>query len=203
MSEDEKISGIFAALKHPIRRRILDELSQEEGTSFSDLMHSVELEDTGTFGFHLNVLRNLVELDKGGKYRLSNLGKVAHQLSESVQNSKGVKDVVKEEQGEIKPLLQLNVEGTHDLDKLSFGYWSNISPEDKEKRKKLLDFVVNKLEEVEKANPKPILEIQVTQTPDKNLTNVNAAWLIGLSKDQKKEYIDLLVDKLMHNDVYD
>jgi len=130
LSEDEQILSIFAALKHPIRRRMLDKLSQEGGASFSDLMRAVELGDTGTFGFHLNVLRNLVEIDRDGKYHLSNLGKVAHQLSESIQNSKGVKDVVKEVKGEIKPLLQLNVEGTQDLDELSFGYWSNISPED-------------------------------------------------------------------------
>ena len=203
MSESEQISGIFAALKHPIRRRMLDKLSREEGMSFSDLMRSVELEDTGTFGFHLNVLRNLVEQNEEGKYRLSQLGKVAHQLSKFTKGSEEVRIMTKDEQGEMEPLFQVSVEGTMDLEKLSLGYWSNIPPEDKEKRKKLINFVVNKLEETEKANPKPICEIHFAQTPDKHLTDVSTTWFIKLSKTERKEYIDLLVDKLMHNDVYD
>jgi len=83
----------------------------------------------------------------------------------------------KDEQGEMGPLFQLSVEGTPDLEKLSFGYWSHIPSEDKEKRKKLLNFVVNKLEEIEKTDPKPICEIHVAQTPDKHLTDVSTTWL--------------------------
>jgi len=86
LSEDEHITNIFSALKHPIRRKMLDKLGQEKAISFSDLMHSVELGDTGTFGFHINVLINLVEQNEEGKYRLSQLGKVAHQPLEDIEN---------------------------------------------------------------------------------------------------------------------
>lgn len=49
-----------------------------------------------------------------------------------------------------------------------------------------------------KVEPKPICEIQVAQTPDKRLTNVGTTWLTELSKAEKKEYVDLLVEKLKH-----
>jgi DNA-binding transcriptional ArsR family regulator len=200
LSEDEHITNVFTALKHPIRRKMLEVLSQEKAMSFSDLMRSVGLTDTGTFGFHLNVLRNLVEQNEEHKYRLSQLGKVAHQLSKFTEESEEVRIMAKDEKSEMEPLFQLSVEGTQDLEKLSLGYWSHIPPEDKEKRKKLLDFVVKKLEETEKADPKPICEIHFAQTPDKHLTDVSTTWFIKLSKTERREYIDLLVDKLKDED---
>ena len=187
------------ALKHPIRRQMLRDLNEEGTMSFSDLMRSVKLIDTGTFGFHLKVLGNLVKQDKEGKYRLSELGVVAHQLIAFIEESQEVKSVPSEiEKREVKPLFQLSVEGTHDLKKLSFGYWSNISPEDEEKQKILFDFIREKLNYAERAEPKPICEIQVSVTPDGGMTTVGTTWLTELSAEEKKKYIELLIDKLKY-----
>jgi len=184
------------ALKHPIRRQMLRELSKKGAVSFSDLMRLVKLVDTGTFGFHLKALEALIKQNGEGKYCLSELGKVAHQLIAFIEESEEVKSVVTEVENEaIKPLFQLSVEGTQDLKELRFGYWSNVAPKEKEKRKKVLDFIRNKLNEVERSEPKPVCEIQIGVTPE-GMTTIGKEWLTELSPAEKKKYIDLLIDKL-------
>ena len=136
------------SLKHPIRRQILRELGKEGAISFSDLMRPVKPVDTGTFGFHLKALGDLIKQNGEGKYCLSELGKVAHQLIALIGESKEVKSVITEVENEgITRLFKLSVEGTRDLKELGFSYWSSISSKEEEKRDKILDFIRNKLNE--------------------------------------------------------
>jgi len=168
-------------------------LSQEEFMSFSDLMRATRLIDTGTFGFHLNVLRNLVIQDEEGRYCLSDLGKTAHQLLISIEKTKEVNDLTETEKKEINPLLQISVEGTQEAEKLTFGFWVNTKT--KKNAKKVIDFVKDKLKEVESIEPKPICEIQVGITPE-GMTTIGKEWLTELNLIEKKKYTDILIDKL-------
>jgi DNA-binding transcriptional ArsR family regulator len=191
--EREQITQFFTVLKHPIRREILNILSQEEALSFSELMRSVNLKDTGTFGFHLNVLGPLLKQDTEGQYCLSDLGKTAHQLIISIEKTKEVTSMNKTEKKEIKPLLQISVEGTQEAEELTFGFWMNVK--ERKNGKKILDFVQEKLKEVESFKPKPICEIQVGLTQE-GMTTVGQEWLTELNLAEKKRYFNLLIDKL-------
>jgi hypothetical protein len=191
--EKEQMNHFFRALKHPIRREMIFKLSEEEFMSFSNLMRATKLIDTGTFGFHLNVLRTLVIQDEEGRYCLSDLGKTAHQLLISIEKTKEVNDLTETEKKEINPLLQISVEGTQEAEKLTFGFWVNAKT--KKNAKKVIDFVQDKLKEVESIEPKPICEIQVGITPE-GMTTIGKEWLAELNLADKKRYINLLIDKL-------
>ena len=69
------------------------------------------------------------------------------------------------------------------------------SSKTKENVKKAIDFIQNKLNDLENSEPKPICEIQVGLTPE-GMTTIGKEWLTELSLSEKKEYIDLLIDKL-------
>jgi len=77
MSVDQNtISRILSVLSHPLRREILLTLSENGENSFTDLMHSLNV-DTGKLSFHIRSLVGFIEQTPTGKYRLTKSGENA------------------------------------------------------------------------------------------------------------------------------
>ena len=53
LAETNEYDEIFAALKHPIRRRILLLLEEQGEASFTDIQKAVDIPDTGLVSSHL------------------------------------------------------------------------------------------------------------------------------------------------------
>ena len=71
---------IYIALAHPIRRRIIECLL-ENNLSFSELLERVGVGNHGKLGFHMRVLEGLVEHEQSNKkYRLTERGQLAGEL---------------------------------------------------------------------------------------------------------------------------
>jgi len=71
---------IHRALSHPIRRRIIECL-QENDLSFRDLVKCLAIGNHGKLGFHIRALKGLVEHDPSmKKYRLTDRGQLAGEL---------------------------------------------------------------------------------------------------------------------------
>ena len=69
-------------LKHPMRRSIVLALSERESVSYVDLMNLVGARSTGKFNYHLKVLGDLIAKDQGGKYVLTEKGRLTVQFLE-------------------------------------------------------------------------------------------------------------------------
>jgi Predicted transcriptional regulators len=82
---DETYSVIYAALKHPLRRRILRMLNQEELT-YTQILNKLDV-DTGHLNYYLESLGELVVKTPEGKYRLSEYGKAAVKLMAGVEET--------------------------------------------------------------------------------------------------------------------
>jgi len=84
-SDEETYSVIFAALKHPIRRKILRMLSEDELT-YTQMLTRLGV-DTGHLNYHLENLGELLSKTDDGKYRLSEFGTAALGLMGSVEET--------------------------------------------------------------------------------------------------------------------
>lgn len=71
---------IHRALAHPIRRRIIESLQEQNELSFRELLTLTRSGNHGKLGFHLKALRGLVERNKTRKYRLTERGMLAGEL---------------------------------------------------------------------------------------------------------------------------
>ncbi len=78
--EASELDIVLQALAHPVRRRVIELLAENQGLSYSELMRLVGVEDSGTFGFHLRRLRGLVRKNERGDYELTELGLRAYKL---------------------------------------------------------------------------------------------------------------------------
>ncbi len=67
-------------LKHPIRKKIILALGENQPLSYMDLMRIVDARNTGKFNYHLKVLADLIEKDQNGKYQLTEKGRLAAQF---------------------------------------------------------------------------------------------------------------------------
>lgn len=83
--DNETYSVIYAALKHPARRRILRMLNEKEYT-YTEILNTLGL-DTGHLNFYLEGLGELVTKTGEGKYRLSEFGKAAVALMAGVEET--------------------------------------------------------------------------------------------------------------------
>ena len=92
-NDEETYSVIFAALKHPVRRRILRMLSDEELT-YTQMLTELSL-DTGHLNYYLDSLGELLAKTAEGKYRLSEFGKAALGLMDGVEEPKDVRETEK------------------------------------------------------------------------------------------------------------
>jgi hypothetical protein len=81
--EEETYSTIFAALKHPIRRRLLRFLYKGPG-SFTEILNSLNI-NSPILTYHLETLKDLVSKTEDGKYRLSSNGEGAVALMQRVE----------------------------------------------------------------------------------------------------------------------
>ena len=74
--DEESVSRILSELSHPLRREILLKLDERVELSFTDLLHTLDV-DTGKLSFHIRRLGGLLERTPTGKYQLSKLGENA------------------------------------------------------------------------------------------------------------------------------
>jgi len=97
LAEVDDYDAIFAALKHPVRRRILLLLDAKGEVSFTDIQKAVDVEDTGLMSYHLKELALLVDQSARGKYRLSEIGTTSIALLKKVEKTRDVSGVVRKE----------------------------------------------------------------------------------------------------------
>jgi len=101
LAEVDDYDAIFAALKHPVRRRILLLLDVKGEVSFTDIQKAVDVEDTGLMSYHLKELALLVSQSARGKYRLSEIGKTSVALLKKVEETRDVSGMVRKELGRL------------------------------------------------------------------------------------------------------
>lgn len=82
-NSDETNSVIYSTLKHPLRRKILRLLKEEELT-YTQILNKLDL-DTGHLNYYLESLGELVAKTSEGKYRLSDYDVAAVKLMEGVE----------------------------------------------------------------------------------------------------------------------
>ena len=74
--DEDSVSKILSVLSHPLRRKILQLLSEKTECTFTDLLNALEI-DTGKLSFHLRTLSPFVEQTPKGKYKLNKTGENA------------------------------------------------------------------------------------------------------------------------------
>jgi uncharacterized RDD family membrane protein YckC len=82
--DQESISRILSVLSHPLRRGILLSLSEKGEHSFTDMMHTFDVE-TGKLSFHIRSLAGFIEQTPTGKYRLTRTGENAIRLIKDLE----------------------------------------------------------------------------------------------------------------------
>ena len=82
---EETYSVIYSALKHPIRRRILRMLNDNELT-YTQMLKTLDI-DTGHLNYYLESLGELVVKTADGKYRLSEFGNAAVNLMTGIEET--------------------------------------------------------------------------------------------------------------------
>jgi uncharacterized RDD family membrane protein YckC len=83
--DEENVSKVFSVLSHPLRRRILLNLSEKGECSFTDLMNALDV-DTGKLSFHIRNLSAFTEQTSTGRYRLNNAGQNALRLIKELES---------------------------------------------------------------------------------------------------------------------
>ncbi len=83
--EDDTYSSMFAALKHPIRRKILRIVNQKPST-YTEILNQLSV-DNGLLNYHLDNMKDLTTKDEEGRYHLSEFGKAAVGLTEKVEET--------------------------------------------------------------------------------------------------------------------
>jgi DNA-binding transcriptional ArsR family regulator len=79
-ARDESLEeSIFRTLSHQKRRDILRVVGERKEATFTEIKNSAEIEDSASLSYHLNALDSLI-VQKGGKYRLSEMGQDAYNL---------------------------------------------------------------------------------------------------------------------------
>jgi hypothetical protein len=86
-SDEDSYSMIFTSLKHPIRRRILRILSNEQ-QGFSDLQKQFKIESSH-LTYHIDGLGSLLFKTDDGRYGLSSLGEAAVSMMKNVEEPTG------------------------------------------------------------------------------------------------------------------
>jgi DNA-binding HxlR family transcriptional regulator len=86
------VSKVLSVLSHPLRREILLDLSNNNESSFTDLLNLLKV-DTGKLSFHLRALSPFIEQTPNGKYKLSRAGESAVRVIHDVESWAEVADV--------------------------------------------------------------------------------------------------------------
>lgn len=77
-------SSLLKILSHPVRRRIIKCLAEQESLSFNDLLKFINSRNHGELGFHLRALKDLIEKRSSGEYSLTNKGLLAANLLDNI-----------------------------------------------------------------------------------------------------------------------
>lgn len=78
-----KTVEFFKVLSHEIRVKIITLLYQNIEMSYTEVLHTMNLEE-GNLNFHLRKMKDFVELSEKKNYRLSEYGKIAYSMLQSV-----------------------------------------------------------------------------------------------------------------------
>ncbi len=70
---------VFKALDHQIRRDVLRYIGEAKETTFTQMLNTVNIQDSPTLSYHLKTLSPFVVQQKG-RYALSPVGKAAYSL---------------------------------------------------------------------------------------------------------------------------
>lgn len=102
--EEDTYSSIFLALKHPVRRKILNMLNEDPAT-YTQILNKLKV-GTGFLNYHLESLDGLVTKNEHDKYILSDFGEAALTLMKMVEEpvKKEVEEPVKKSR-ELKTVL--------------------------------------------------------------------------------------------------
>lgn len=73
-------ASLHKVLKDETRRRIVLLLNEKGSLSFTDLMNTLEIDNTGRMNYHLKVLDDLIAKRENGQYALTEKGKLSSQL---------------------------------------------------------------------------------------------------------------------------
>lgn len=73
-------SSLHKILSDSTRRSILELLAEKETLSYTDIMTLLRVTNTGRLNYHLKVLGNLISKDEGGRYQLTEQGRLAVNL---------------------------------------------------------------------------------------------------------------------------
>jgi len=85
-SQEKQVSEeVFSVLGHRFRIAILDLLHENVELSYTELLDMLGI-DEGLLNFHLRKMRKLVRITDAKTYMLSDLGKTAHALIQTVQS---------------------------------------------------------------------------------------------------------------------
>jgi len=90
--DEDSVTKILSVLSHPIRRDILNLISEKGECTFTDLLNALEI-DTGKLSFHLRTLQAFTEQTQAGKYRLNRTGESAVRVIRDVESWAEVADV--------------------------------------------------------------------------------------------------------------
>ncbi len=82
MPEGDESARLHSTLGHPIRKRLIEFLSEKGEAGFKDLKASLNL-TVGTLYYHLEILGDLITQNDQRKYLLTKKGKAAKKLLES------------------------------------------------------------------------------------------------------------------------
>jgi uncharacterized RDD family membrane protein YckC/DNA-binding transcriptional ArsR family regulator len=90
--DQDNVSKILSVISHPLRREILLNLSENNESSFTELLNLLKV-DTGKLSFHLRSLAPFIEQTPNGKYKLSRAGESAVRVIRDVEGWAEVADV--------------------------------------------------------------------------------------------------------------
>jgi len=90
--DEDNVTKILSVLSHPIRRCILNLLSEKGECTFTDLLNALQV-DTGKLSFHLRTLQVFLEQTQMGKYRLNRTGESAVRVIRDVESWAEVADL--------------------------------------------------------------------------------------------------------------
>ena len=90
----DSVSKILSIIAHPLRRDILNLISEKGECSFTDFLNALQI-DTGKLSFHLRTLSPFLEQTSIGKYKLNHAGENAMRLVRDVESWAEVADVAR------------------------------------------------------------------------------------------------------------
>ncbi len=90
--DEDSVSKILSVIAHPLRREILNLVSEKGECTFTDLLNALQI-DTGKLSFHLRTLSAFLEQTPSGKYKLTRTGESAIRVIKDVESWAEVADI--------------------------------------------------------------------------------------------------------------